>query len=59
MNYFVCGTVEVRPMLDPLPETVFAKSVPGYTKVLLTPAKMKVTMVDTAGAEVYTAEIPK
>ncbi len=59
VNYFVCGTVEVRPMLDPLPETVFAKSVPGYTKVLLTPAKMKVTMVDTAGAEVYTAEIPK
>jgi hypothetical protein len=59
VNYFVCGTVEVRPMLDPLPETVFAKSVPGYTRVLLTPSKMKVIMIDTAGTEFYTAEILK
>jgi tartrate-resistant acid phosphatase type 5 len=59
VNYFVCGTVEVRPMGEPLPQTVFAKSIPGFTKVLLTPEKMKVTMIDTAGAEVYTAVIKK
>jgi 3',5'-cyclic AMP phosphodiesterase CpdA len=60
VNYFVCGTgSEVRPMSDPLPSTVFAKSVPGFTKVLLTPVKMKVTMIDTAGTEIYTTEIEK
>jgi hypothetical protein len=59
VNYFVCGTVEVRPMGEPLPSTVFAKSVPGFTKVLLTPAKMKVSLIDTAGAEVYATVIKK
>jgi tartrate-resistant acid phosphatase type 5 len=59
VNYFVCGTVEVRPMGEPIPQTVFAKSIPGFTKVLLTPEKMKVTMIDTAGAEVYTAVVKK
>jgi len=46
-------------MGEPLPETVFAKSVPGFTKVKITPDKMKVTMIDTAGVEVYTTEIAK
>jgi hypothetical protein len=59
VNYFVCGTVEVRPMGDPIPETVFAKSIPGFTKVLLTPEKMKVIMIDTAGTEIYSAIIKK
>jgi UDP-2,3-diacylglucosamine pyrophosphatase LpxH len=59
VNYFVCGTVEVRPMGEPIPQTVFAKSIPGFTKVLLTPEKMKVTMIDTAGAEVYTTVVKK
>jgi tartrate-resistant acid phosphatase type 5 len=59
VNYFVCGTVEVRPMGDSIPQTVFAKSVPGYTKVLLTPDKMKVTMIDTAGTEIYSTQIKK
>ena len=59
VNYFVCGTVEVRPMVEPIPQTVFAKSIPGFTKVLLTPEKMKVSMIDTTGAEVYTAVIKK
>ncbi len=59
VNYFVCGTVEVRPMGDPLPSTVFAKSIPGFTKVLLTPEKMKVSMIDTAGAEAYATVIKK
>ena len=58
VNYFV-WEVEVRPMGEPLPQTVFAKSVPGYTKVLLTPEKMKVTMTDTAGAEVYATVVKK
>jgi UDP-2,3-diacylglucosamine pyrophosphatase LpxH len=59
VNYFVCGTVEVRPMGEPLASTVFAKSIPGFTKVLLTPEKMKVSMIDTAGAEVYATVIKK
>ena len=59
VNYFVCGTVEVRPMGEALPQTVFAKSVPGFTKVLLTPEKMKVSMIDTAGAEAYATVINK
>jgi len=59
VNYFVCGTVEVRPMGALLASSVFAKSVPGYTKVLLTPEKMKVTMIDTAGAEIYSTQIKK
>jgi tartrate-resistant acid phosphatase type 5 len=59
VNYFVCGTVEVRPMGEPLASAVFAKSIPGFTKVLLTPEKMKVSMIDTAGAEVYATVIKK
>jgi 3',5'-cyclic AMP phosphodiesterase CpdA len=59
VNYFVCGTVEVRPMGTMLASSVFSKSVPGYTKVLLTPAKMKVTMIDTSGVEIYKTEIVK
>ena len=60
VNYFVCGTgSEVRPMGTPLPTTVFAKSVPGFTKVFITWEKMKVTMIDTSGAEIYTTEMLK
>jgi hypothetical protein len=60
VNYFVCGTgSEVRPLDAPLKSTVFAKSVPGFTKVLITPTKMKVTMIDVTGAEIYTTEIAK
>ncbi len=59
VNYFVCGTVEVRPMGDPIPETVFAASVPGYTKVRLSRNEMAVTMIDTAGNQVYTTDIKK
>lgn len=60
VNYFVCGTGgEPRPMSTPLPSTVFAKGVAGYTKVLLTPVKMKVTMIDTAGVEIYSTEITR
>jgi 3',5'-cyclic AMP phosphodiesterase CpdA len=59
VNYFVCGTVEVRPMGDPIPETVFAKSVPGYTKVSLNRDAMQVTMLDTAGVEIYKVKVAK
>lgn len=61
VSYFVCGTgSEVRPMMDTLLATsVFSKSVPGFTKVLITPTKMKVTMIDVTGAEIYATEIAK
>jgi tartrate-resistant acid phosphatase type 5 len=59
VNYFVCGTVEVRPMSAPLASTVFAKSAPGYTKVSLNHDAMQVVMIDTAGAEVYKTKITK
>ena len=32
VNYFVCGTVEVRPLGKAIPQTVFAKSIPGFTE---------------------------
>ena len=59
VNFFVCGTVEVRPMGVMLASSIFSKSIPGFTKVLLTPEKMKVTMIDTAGTEIYKTEIMK
>jgi tartrate-resistant acid phosphatase type 5 len=59
VNYFVCGTVEVRPMGELLPSSKFAKSVPGYTKVRLNRAEMVVTMIDTAGKEIYNTKIEK
>jgi len=59
VNYFICGTVEVRPMAAPMPQTVFAKSVPGFTKVTVRRDDMVVSMIDTAGSEVYKTEIRK
>lgn len=61
VNYFVCGTGgDTRPMMNTLlPSSIFAKGAAGFTKVSLTASKMKVTMIDTAGVEIYTTEITK
>jgi 3',5'-cyclic AMP phosphodiesterase CpdA len=59
VNYFVCGTVEVRPMGELLASSKFAKSVPGFTKVSLNHDAMQVTMIDTAGVEIYKAKVTK
>jgi hypothetical protein len=46
-------------MGNQLSSSVFFKTVPGFTKVMLTSEKMKVSMIDTAGTEIYNTEIMK